>query len=156
MHTDVYYMKKAIEQAKKARAAGEVPIGAVLVCDGKIIARAPNKREQKQEACAHAELLCIQSACRKRKNWRLEDCTLYVTLEPCPMCAGAIVNARIPRVVFGAADIQSGACGSALTIPQAGLLNHRAEVVTGVLGEECAALLTEFFRSVRARRKRER
>ena len=153
---DTYFMRQALLQAKKAYTAGEVPVGAVLVRQNQIIARAYNKRETNRCATAHAELLCIQKACKKLENWRLSDCTLYVTLEPCPMCAGAIVNAHIPKIVYGAPDLQSGACGSFLSIPAMGLLNHTAEIVPNVLKEDCAALLKQFFQNVRSRGARKK
>ena len=150
--TDERYMREAIAEAKAAAALGEVPVGAVIVRDGEIIARAGNRRESAKLATAHAELLAIEEACRTLGGWRLPRCTLYVTLEPCPMCAGAIVNSRIERVVFGAADPKAGAFSGVLDL-NSFPLNHHPEVVHGVLGAECGALLSEFFAIRRANKK---
>src|SRR5690606_12545717 len=144
---DRQFMEMAILEAEKAEAIGEVPIGAVIVLDGEVIAAAHNLREQDQEATAHAELAAITEACRKTGSWRLEDTTLYVTLEPCPMCAGAILQSRIPRVVYGARDPKAGCVDSLYRLLDDPRFNHRCEVTEGVLGEECGALLTNFFRS---------
>lgn len=151
---DEKFMKQAIKQAKKAAEIGEVPIGAVLVKDGKIIARGYNKREKDMCADAHAELIAIRKACKKEQNWRLSGSTLYVTLEPCPMCTGALINARVDRVVFGAPNPQSGACGTHLNLLNMNLLNHTAEVTSGVLQDECADLMKSFFKTVRERNKK--
>lgn len=151
---DEKFMKQAIKQAKKASEIGEVPIGAVLVKDGKIIARGYNKREKDMCADAHAELIAIRKACKKEQNWRLSGTTLYVTLEPCPMCTGALINARVDRVVFGAPNPQSGACGTHLNLLNMNLLNHTAEVTSGVLQDECADLMKSFFKTVRERNKK--
>lgn len=151
---DDFFMKQAIKQAKKAAELGEVPIGAVLVKDGKIIARGYNKREKEMCADAHAELIAIRKACKKEQNWRLSGTTLYVTLEPCPMCTGAIINARVDRVVFGAPNPQSGACGTHLNLLNMNLLNHTAEVTSGVLQDECADLMQDFFKKIRQRNKK--
>ena len=151
---DELFMKEAIKLAKKAEKIGEVPIGAVIVKDGKIIARGYNKREKNMCATAHAETLAITTACKKEKNWRLSDCTLYVTLEPCPMCAGAMINARINKIVYGAKNPQSGACGTKLSLPQMSLLNHTPEVVSGILEHQCAELMHIFFKKVRERNKK--
>lgn len=145
-------MKRAIARAKAAAAAGEVPIGAVLVRDGKIISTGRNMREKKRNALLHAEIVAIDRACKKLGAWRLEGCTLYVTMEPCPMCAGAIINARIPRVVFGCYDRKAGVFGSVLDL-QDYRFNHYYEVTGGVLEEECAGLLSDFFSSLRASKK---
>ena len=144
------YMQMAIMEAKKAGEKGDVPIGAVIVKNGEIIAAAHNLRENGGGATAHAELLAINEACRHEKSWRLSGCELYVTLEPCPMCAGAIINARIDRVVFGAKDPRAGALGSLIdlnTYP----LGHKAEVVSGVCRDECLSLIKDFFKSARDR-----
>lgn len=151
-----FFMLHAIKQAKKAENLGEVPIGAVIEKDGKIIARAYNKREINMCAAAHAEMLAIEKACKKLNNWRLAGCTLYVTLEPCPMCAGAAINARIERVVFGAPNPQSGACGTKLNLPEMNLLNHTPCVTGGILEENCKDLMTAFFKKARARNKAEK
>ena len=141
-------MREALRQAKKAEAIGEVPIGCVIVREGKIVGRGRNRREAGKNALAHAEIEAINDACRSLNGWRLWECTLYVTLEPCPMCAGAIVNARIPRVVYGASDKKCGACGSVCDLFSMEF-NHHPAVEKGVLEDECTDLLTEFFRNLR-------
>lgn len=148
MTEDEKFMKKALEQAKKAASKGEVPIGCVIVKDGRIIASGYNKREEKKNSLLHAEMVAINSACKKLDAWRLCDCTLYVTLEPCPMCAGAIINSRIKRVVFGASDPKAGAFGSVVNLNEYPF-NHKCLISSGVLGEECAAILSAFFRKLR-------
>lgn len=146
---DRHFMQLALELARSAPAVGEVPIAAVLVHEGKILASAHNLRESRQDPTAHAELLAIRKAADHLRTWRLTDSTLYVTLEPCPMCAGAVVQARIARLVFGAWDPKAGACGSLLDIPSERRLNHRVEVLGGVLEEACQAILQSFFRAKR-------
>lgn len=146
---DEKWMRVALEEAKKAAARGETPVGAVLVAGGTKIAAGHNEKEAKKDVTSHAELEVIRAAAEKKGDWRLSDATLYVTLEPCPMCAGAILAARIPRVVYGAKDATAGAMGSVLNLPRYPL-GSRPEVVSGVLGEESRALLQDFFR---ARRK---
>ncbi|GGJ80165.1 tRNA(adenine34) deaminase [Anoxybacillus voinovskiensis] len=150
---DEYYMRLAIEEAKKAEKIGEVPIGAVIVKDGEVVARAHNLRETMQRAVAHAEVLAIDQACQRIGSWRLEDTTLYVTLEPCPMCAGAIVLSRVKRVVFGASDPKGGCAGTLMNLLQEKRFNHQVEVVSGVLQEECGHMLSEFFRQLRLKKK---
>ncbi|MEC3798429.1 tRNA-specific adenosine deaminase [Bacillus velezensis] len=150
---DEYYMREAIKEAKKAEAKGEVPIGAVLVLHDEIVARAHNLRETEQRSLAHAEMLAIDEACRKLGTWRLEDAVLYVTLEPCPMCAGAIVLSRVDKVVFGAFDPKGGCTGTLMNLLQEERFNHQAEVVSGVLGEECGEMLSAFFRKLRRQKK---
>ena len=145
---DERYMEEALALAREAAAAGEVPVGCVIVCDGRIVGRGRNRRETGRSALAHAEIEAIGQACRTLGGWRLWQCTLYVTLEPCPMCAGAIVNARIPRVVYGAADSKCGACGSVCDLFSMDF-NHHPQVVSGVLGEESTQLLQTFFRELR-------
>ena len=145
---DEVFMAEAIKLALEAAERDEVPVGAVAVRDGKIIAIGSNTREESKCATHHAEILAIEAACRALGGWRLPGVTLYVTMEPCVMCAGAIINSRIERVVYGAKDHRFGAFGSALDINSAGL-NHRPEVVGGVLGEECAAILTGYFKNKR-------
>ena len=145
---DELYMRAALEWAKKAAQLGEVPVGAVIVRGQEILSAACNRRELDHSATAHAELLAIEEACRKSGGWRLSDCTLYVTLEPCPMCAGAIINSRIKRVVYGARDDKAGACGSIANLFEMDF-NHRPVMKSGVLAEESAALLSDFFRSLR-------
>ncbi|MBM7656457.1 tRNA adenosine(34) deaminase TadA [Neobacillus cucumis] len=151
---DEYFMREAIKEAKKAEEINEVPIGAVLVMNGEIVARAHNLREIDQTAIAHAELLAIDQACRQTGSWRLEDSTLYVTLEPCPMCAGAIILSRVKRVVYGAKDPKGGCAGTLMNLLQDERFNHQCEVITGVLEAECGQMLSDFFRSIRDRKKR--
>lgn len=150
---DEKYMKEAIKLAKKAESIDEVPIGAVIVHDDKIIARAHNLRESKQNAVAHAEIIAIQKACKKMGSWRLEDCILYVTLEPCPMCTGAILQSRIKRVVYGAADPKGGCIESCMKMYEVKGFNHYPEVTSGVLKEECSILLKNFFKQKREAKK---
>ena len=138
------FMEAAIALAKEAAAAGEVPIGCVIVQDGKIVGRGKNTRETDKTALGHAEISAIADACKNLGGWRLWNCTLYVTLEPCPMCAGAIINARIPKVVFGAMDEKNGACGSVCNLFQMPF-THRPQVEQGIMAEECQALLQDFF-----------
>ena len=149
------FMKEALRLAKRAAAEGEVPVGAVVVCEGKIVGRGRNRRETKKDALCHAELEAIHKACKKLGGWRLHKCDLYVTLEPCPMCAGAITNARIKTVYYGAPDPKAGSCGT-LTDLFALPYNHKPATVPDVLGEDCAALLRGFFRDLRVLRKAER
>ncbi|KZE01997.1 tRNA adenosine(34) deaminase TadA [Bacillus mycoides] len=153
MERDIYFMQLAIEEAKKAEAIQEVPIGAVIVLDGEVISVAHNLRETEQRSIAHAELLAIDEACKKLGTWRLEDATLYVTLEPCPMCAGGIVLSRIKRVVYGASDPKGGCAGTLMNLLTDERFNHQCEVVPGVLEEKCGTLLTIFFRELRKKRK---
>jgi tRNA(adenine34) deaminase len=155
-HSDDFFMGEAILEAKKAEALDEVPIGAVIVVKNEIIARAHNLRETTQNAVSHAELLAIQQACQGMNSWRLEDATLYVTLEPCAMCAGAILLSRIKRVVYGASDPKGGCTGTFMNLLQDERFNHQSEVVSGVLEESCSSLLTDFFRRIRKRKKEER
>lgn len=145
---DQLYMKEAIAEAKRAGEAGEVPIGCVIVHGDEIIARAGNARETDKNALRHAELMAINNACEILGGWRLSGCTLYVTLEPCPMCAGAIINSRVDRVVYGAKDAKAGAFGSVFSMDTYPL-NHKPEIVTGVLEIECRELLSEFFKKLR-------
>ena len=152
---DEQYMKEALLLAHQAEAEDEVPVGALIVHRGEIIARASNRREGNKCATHHAEILAIEEACRTLGGWRLPECTLYVTMEPCPMCAGAILNARIDRVVYGAADLRAGALGTVLNVCDVAYF-HRAEVVGGVLGQECRALLSDYFRAKRERQKSEK
>jgi len=144
MTIDEKFMKKALAQAKRAEAIDEVPVGAVVVYEGRIIARGHNLRETKGDPTAHAELLAVAKAAKKVGNWRLIGCTLYVTLEPCPMCAGALINSRISRVVYGAPDPKAGALGSLYNLNE-GRLNHTFEATGGVLSQECSRILKEYF-----------
>ncbi len=151
-NNDILFMNEAIKLAKKAAELGEVPIGAVVVRDGIIISEAFNLRETEKLATAHAELSAIEAACKKLGGWRLFGCTLYVTLEPCPMCAGAIVNSRIDRLVYGAPDLRFGACGSLFNI-NSYPLNHAFEITSGVCEDECKQLLSEFFKDLRKKKQ---
>lgn len=153
MTTDEKYMKEAIRQAKKAESLGEVPIGCVIVYEDRIIARGYNRRKTDKNTLSHAELNAIRKASRAMGDWRLEGCTLYVTLEPCQMCAGAIVQARIPRVVIGCMNPKAGCAGSILNLLQVPEFNHQAEIKSGILEEECSRLLTDFFSQLRRRLK---
>jgi tRNA(adenine34) deaminase len=144
-----YFMRLALREAERARDHGDVPIGAVVVSAGEVIAAGRNERELRQDPTAHAEILALREAARALGSWRVHDATLYVTLEPCAMCAGAIVLARVPYVVFGASDPKAGAAGSVLNVLGEPRLNHRPEVEGGVLGEECGELLSAFFASRR-------
>ena len=148
---DEQWMRAAIEEAKLAEDEGEVPVGAVIVHEDEIIGRGRNQRELSQDPTQHAEMIAIRQAARALGSWRLIDTTLYVTLEPCPMCAGALVNARVPRVVWGCNDPKAGATETLYTIGSDPRLNHRFECVAGVLGDECSALLTGFFTTIRAK-----
>jgi tRNA(adenine34) deaminase len=150
------WMNVALEEAAKAEEIGEVPIGAVIIKEGKLIASAYNLREANHSALAHAELLAIEQANKKLGAWRLEGCTLYVTLEPCPMCAGAIVQSRIPTVVYGARDQKAGCAGTLMNLLQEERFNHRCEVISGVLEERCGEKLSAFFRELRADQKRKK
>ena len=150
------YMKAAMTQAKKAYALGEVPIGCVIVHEGKIIGRGYNRRNTDKNTLAHAEITAINKASRKIGDWRLEDCTLYVTLEPCQMCSGAIVQARIPEVVIGCMNPKAGCAGSILNILENDLFNHQVKVTRGVLEQQCSDMLTQFFKELRVRVTEER
>ena len=153
MLTDQFYMKIAIEEAKKAANIGEVPIGAIIVRDGEVISRAHNLRESTQNPTAHAEHIAIQKASQYLKSWRLEGCKLYITLEPCVMCSGSIVMSRIPEVIYGAKDPKGGCAGSLMDLLQESRFNHRANVKTGILEEECSGLLKAFFKEIRQKKK---
>lgn len=154
MTTDEKYMRTAIKQAEKAGAIGEVPIGCVIVYEDKIIARGYNRRTVDKNVLSHAEINAIRKACRKMGDWRLEGCTMYVTLEPCPMCAGAIVQARIPKVVIGCMNAKAGCAGSVLDMLHEEGFNHQVETETGVMGEECSQMMKDFFRELRERNKK--
>lgn len=150
--SDSDFMLQALHEARLAAREGEVPIGAVVVRDGRVLGRGRNARERLKDATAHAEIIAITAASAALGDWRLERCTLYVTLEPCPMCLGACLNARVPRVVYGAREPKSGACGSIIDLRAPKGFNHACEVVDGVLADEAAALMVEFFRDLRARK----
>lgn len=151
---DQYYMKMAIEEAKKAKEIGEVPIGAVIVLNDEVISTAFNLREKEQRSIAHAEILAIDKACEKLETWRLENATLYVTLEPCPMCAGAIVLSRINRVVYGATDPKGGCAGTLMNLLQDERFNHQVDVTSGIEAEACGKILSDFFKELRTRKKK--
>ena len=146
--TQEYYMEQALALAREAAAAGEVPVGCVIVKDGAIVGRGRNRREEKRAVSSHAEMEAMAEANAALNTWRLEDCDLYVTLEPCPMCAGAIINARVRRVFYGARDSVMGACGGVLNLFMENFPHH-PQLVGGILGEECAAVLSDFFRRLR-------
>lgn len=147
--TKEYFMKKALKEAEKAYKKLEVPVGAIIVKDGKIIARAYNQKESKTDTTKHAEILAIQKASKKLKSWRLIDCEMYVTLEPCTMCAGAIIHSRIKKVYIGAMDEKTGAVGSVLNLFEDYKFNHKPEVEKGILKEDCESLLKQFFKELR-------
>jgi len=151
MESDEFYMRIALDEAREAREQGEVPIGAVVVCEGEVVARGSNRREIDADPTAHAELIAVREASKALGRWRLEGCTVYVTLEPCPMCAGALHAARVDRCVYGAVDPKAGALGTLYDIASDERLNHRYEVTAGVLAEESSTLLKEFFAALRAR-----
>ncbi len=146
---DEKYMSIALKEAEKARLKDEVPVGAVIVSDGKIIARGHNLRESKHNALCHAEIIAINKACKKLKAWRLEKATLYVTLEPCPMCAGAILQSRIKRVVYGANDLKGGALKSSFNLFEQKGLNHHPEITDGIMKDKCSSIITNYFKTKR-------
>lgn len=150
--TDVRYMAEAMKEARKAYRKRETPIGCVIVRDGKIIARGRNRRDRSGNVLAHAEIEAIRKACKKLKDWRLEGCTMYVTLEPCPMCAGAIVQARMDRLVIGTMSPKAGCEGSILNLMDVPQFNHQVPVTKGVCGDECSRMLTEFFAELRKKK----
>ena len=151
MGSDELYMRMALDEARKAASIGEIPIGAVVVRDGEVVSRASNRREVDADPTAHAEIIAVRAAAAALGHWRLEGCTVYVTLEPCPMCAGALHAARVDRCVYGAVDPKAGALGTLYDIASDTRLNHRYEVTAGVMSVECAALLKEFFAALRAK-----
>ena len=153
MNQDDHFMEQALLRAQRAAEDGEVPVGAVVVCDGEIIAEGFNRRESWQDPTAHAELIAVRRAAEELGSWRLCGCTVYVTLEPCPMCAGMLVNARVDRLVFGASDPKAGAVRSLFALADDPRLNHRMEVRQGVMGDACGQVLTDFFRAIRRARK---
>ncbi|WP_066713603.1 tRNA adenosine(34) deaminase TadA [Clostridium sp. Marseille-P299] len=153
---DEIYMKEALKQAKKAAAIGEVPIGCVIVYNDSIIARGYNKRNTKKTTLAHAEMIAIEKASKRLGDWRLEGCTMYVTLEPCQMCSGAIVQSRLDKVVIGSMNPKAGCAGSVCNLLQMQEFNHQVELITGVLEEECTNLLQSFFKELREQKKKEK
>ena len=155
MNKDEKYMKEAIKQAKKAYTLGEVPIGCVIVYEDKIIGRGYNRRTIDKNTIAHAEMMAIKKASKKMDDWRLEDCTMYVTLEPCQMCSGAIVQSRMKKVVVGCMNPKAGCAGSILNLLQMEEFNHQVELEIGVLEEECSTLVSNFFKELREKRKAE-
>ena len=156
MASHEYYMLEALKEAKKAYKKKEMPIGCVVVYNDKIIAKAHNMRERYNHVLSHAEVLALKKANKKMKCWHLEEASIYITLEPCPMCAGAIVLSRIPTVVFGAHDPKGGCCGTIYNLLDESKFNHRCELVSGVLEEECGQLLSDFFRNLRQKKKQQR
>ena len=148
------FMKEALKQAKKAYDKEEIPVGAVIVKDHKIIARAYNEKEDKQDSTKHAEILAIQKASKKLKTWRLTDCEMYVTLEPCSMCAGALIQARLKKIYIGTMDEKTGACGSVLNLLQDYPFNHHVEIEAGIMQEECEKILKDFFKNLRKSKNR--
>lgn len=156
MDKDMVYMELAIKEALKAKAIGEVPIGAVIVHNDEVVGSGYNLRESEQRSIAHAEMIAIDQACASMGTWRLEDATLYVTLEPCPMCAGAIVLSRVKRVVYGAADPKGGCAGTLMNLLDEKRFNHQVEVAKGILEEECGLMLSDFFRDLRKQKKAEK
>ncbi len=151
MKDDIFYMKEALKLAAEAAEAGEVPVGAVVVCDGEIVGTGRNRREADKNALAHAEIEAINQACNTLGGWRLWKCDLYVTLEPCPMCAGAIINSRIKRVIYGADDAKAGSCASVVNL--FGLpYNHKPEIIKGVCEDECSSILKDFFKNLRLKK----
>ncbi len=150
---DESWMREALAEARRAQAAGEVPVGAVAVADGRVVGRGHNLRERAQDPTAHAELIAVRAAAARLRTWRLSGVTVYVTLEPCPMCAGALVNARVDRVVYGAADPKAGATQTLYRIGDDPRLNHRFAIASGVLADECGGLLSDFFRRIREARR---
>jgi len=150
------FMKEALKEAKKALEQEEVPVGAIIVKDGKIIARAHNIKEQKNDATCHAEILAIKKACKKLNSWRLIGCEMYVTLEPCSMCAGALINSRIKKLYIGTPDEKTGACGSVLNLLEDYKFNHKIEIEKYILKEECEKILKDFFKFLRERNKNEK
>lgn len=147
--TDIKFMLEALKEAEKSANFDEVPVGAVIVKDGKIIARGHNLRERNNDPTAHAEIVAIRKACKKLKSWRLEGCTIYVTIEPCSMCAGTLLWTRIKRIVYGASDPKGGALGSSYNLFEVKNINHKVEITRGVLENKCSELMTSFFRSKR-------
>ena len=153
MNDDIFYMEKALQRAKIAYENGEVPIGCVIVHNGNIIGRGENRRKLEGNVLCHAEIIAINEACKAIKDWRLEDCTVYVTVEPCPMCAGAILQARVPRLVYGTPNPKAGCVGSLYNLLDDKRFNHTVEVESGILKEECSEIMSSFFREFRMREK---
>ncbi len=150
---ELYFMSLALEEARKAKEMGEVPIGAVVVCQNQVIGRGHNLREQNQDATAHAEIIAIQQACQKISSWRLWECQLFVTIEPCMMCSGAIINSQIPEIYFGARDPKAGMVQSLYQLLSDQRLNHQVTIHEGLFGREASQIMQDFFREIRARKK---
>ena len=150
------FMKEALKEAKKAYEKDEVPVGAIIVKDGKIISRAYNLKESKKDTTCHAEILAIKKASKKLESWRLEGCTMYVTLEPCPMCSGALIQSRIDKVVIGTMDYKTGACGSVLNLSNDYKFNHKLDIEAGIMKEECEKILQDFFKYLRKNKKKDK
>lgn len=155
-HPDEWFMNEALREARKAYRKDEAPVGAVIVKDGRIVSRGHNERETKEDSTLHAEMTAIRKACKKLGSWRLSDCDMYVTLEPCTMCAGALVQSRIRRLFIGAPDPKAGAAGSVVNMLQVDKFNHQVEVVNGLLEDECSEILKAFFKELRARKKEDK
>lgn len=149
-----YFMKQALKEAEKAYKKKEVPVGVVIVKDNKIIARAYNQKEEKNSPVKHAEIIAIEKACKKLKNWRLNNCQMYITLEPCPMCAGAIINSRIERIYIGTEDLKTGACGSKLNLLQEYNFDTNVDIEKNILKEECEMIIKKFFKEIRQLKKK--
>ena len=156
MEREERFMRLALQEAEQAMALGEVPVGAVIVRGDEVVSMGHNLRETGKNALAHAEIIAIRKACKKMGDWRLENCTLYVTLEPCPMCAGAIVQARVPQVVIGCMNPKAGCAGSVLDMLHEDGFNHQVETKIGILGEECSAMMKEFFRALRVKKPKKK
>ncbi len=154
LHTDEWFMNQALKEAKKAYSKDEAPVGAVIVKDGVVISRGHNERQSKGDATLHAEMTAIRKACKKLGDWRLDECEIYVTLEPCVMCAGAIVQSRIKKLHIGALDPKAGAAGSVINVVDVDRFNHRVEVDCGILEEKCSGILKDFFRQLRERKEK--
>lgn len=155
MEEKFFFMKQALKEAQKAYSKGEVPIGAIIVKEGKIISRGHNLKETKKDTVKHAEIIAIEKASKKLDSWRLKDCDVYITMEPCPMCMGAIINSRIRKIYFGVCDLKAGACGSVLDLTKY-KFNHIPEYEKGILEDECKDILQKFFKELRARNKKDR
>ena len=155
MEEKIFFMKQALKEAEKAYSKGEVPIGAVIVKDGKIISRGYNLKETKKNTLKHAEIIAIEKASKKIDAWRLEECDIYVTMEPCPMCMGAIINSRIRKVYYGVSDLKAGACGSVINLTEY-KFNHIPQYEGGILKEDCKKILQKFFQELRERKKKSR
>ena len=153
MEKEIRFMKQAIKEAQKAELIDEVPIGCVIVCDDKIVARGHNVRETKKTSLGHAEMVAISKANKKLNKWRLEDCDIYITLEPCIMCAGAIIQSRFKRVIYGADDLKGGAFGSSINVMDAKNINHHPEIISGILKDECAKIISNYFKKKREEKR---